>query len=429
MKMNIEEIIKKSVEGHEMPYDAAAWDQMSKRLDQVMPTKPASNLKWYLGGAAVIAAVSISAILLSNNSEEQKVTPSVSQTTETNSNDSKNQPNHSVDNNTGTDVKGVQNNEFVQIDLNDVTAQNSGSSNQNTSSTSQNSGSTNTTTQNGSNSNANNTADNQRNNSSTTQQASNSPSQISIPKIENICLGESVKIQNKNEAPITLIQANGLITTIKPKSSLTFIGDEAGTYKIGVMKGADFIEGDSFKVLEGPNAEFSIVEANTFDNGVPVVRVESGSTGSNYNWSINGIIREGKNAEFNLFEKGNYNIVHEVTGSNGCKSSVARKVTIEEDYNLLAANAIRPNSSIGENTSFMPFALTVRDVEFTLIIVDAANGAVIFESSDATQGWDGTDKRNGQQVKRYTPFAWKVVIKNPLPGERNEYRGTVTVTD
>lgn len=427
--MNIEEIIKKSVEGHEIPYDAAAWEQMSKRLDQVMPTKPASNLKWYLGGAAVIAAVSIGAILLSNNSEDQKVTPSVAKTSENKTTETTNQQIQSVDNNSAADVKGVQNNEFVQIDLNNVSTQNTGSNNQNTSSNSQNSGNNSGISQNNSNNSSGNTVDNQGNNPSTTQQTSNSSGQISIPKIENICIGESVKIQNKNEAPITLIQANGLITTIKPKSSLTFIGDEAGTYKIGVMKGADFIEGDSFKVLEGPNAEFSIVEANTFDNGVPVVRVESGSTGSNYNWSINGMKRDGKNAEFNLFEKGNYSIVHEVTGSNGCSSSVARKVTIEEDYNLLAANAIRPNSSIGENTSFMPFALTVRDVEFTLIIVDASNGAVIFESSDATQGWDGTDKRNGQQVKRYTPFAWKVVIKNPLPGERNEYRGTVTVTD
>ncbi len=427
--MNIEEIIKKSVEGHELPYDATAWEQMSKRLDHVMPTKPASNLKWYLGGAAVIAVVSIGAILLSNNLEDQKITPSVAKASENKTTETTNQQVQSVDNSSTADVKGVQNNEFVQIDLNNASAQNSVSNNQNTTSNSQNSGNNSGISQNNSNNSSGNIVDNQGNNPLTTQQSSNSSGQISIPKIENICLGESVKIQNKNEAPITLIQANGLITTIKPKTSLTFTGDEAGTYKIGVMKGADFIEGDSFKVLEGPNAEFSIVEANTFDNGVPIVRVESGSTGINYNWSINGIKRDGKNAEFNLFEKGNYSIVHEVTGSNGCSSSVVRKVTIEEDYNLLAANAIRPNSSIGENTSFMPFALTVRGVEFTLIIVDAANGAVIFESSDATQGWDGTDKRNGQQVKRYTPFAWKVVIKNPLPGERNEYRGTITVTD
>jgi hypothetical protein len=92
-----------------MPYDAAAWDQMSKRLDQVMPTKPASNLKWYLGGAAVIAAVSIGAVLLSNNPEESKVTSAELNKTEKTIQSSLNITSKGEINNTSSnDVKGVQ---------------------------------------------------------------------------------------------------------------------------------------------------------------------------------------------------------------------------------------------------------------------------------------------------------------------------------
>ena len=54
---NLENNIKESVKGYELPYDPSAWKAMSKKLDQVMPVSPKSNLKWYLGGAATIAVI------------------------------------------------------------------------------------------------------------------------------------------------------------------------------------------------------------------------------------------------------------------------------------------------------------------------------------------------------------------------------------
>jgi len=59
MKNNIEQSIKESLKDYEMPYDAKAWESMSKVLDQRMPVSKKSNWKWYIGSATIIALTSV----------------------------------------------------------------------------------------------------------------------------------------------------------------------------------------------------------------------------------------------------------------------------------------------------------------------------------------------------------------------------------
>ena len=74
----------------------------------------------------------------------------------------------------------------------------------------------------------------------------------------------------------------------------------------------------------------------------------------------------------------------------------------------------------------MPMALTVRDVQFNMIIIDPKSGNVVFETNNASNGWDGIDKNTGQMTRPNTAYIWKVVLQNPEPGERSEYSGTIT---
>jgi hypothetical protein len=92
----------------------------------------------------------------------------------------------------------------------------------------------------------------------------------------------------------------------------------------------------------------------------------------------------------------------------------------------MAPSGFRPNSGDIQTNTFMPYALTQRNVNFELVVLDPRTGAVVFSSSDATQGWDGIDKRTGEMVKENSVWAWKVVIKNPNVGEPVEYKGTIT---
>ena len=100
-------------------------------------------------------------------------------------------------------------------------------------------------------------------------------------------------------------------------------------------------------------------------------------------------------------------------------------VNIPTDYNLLAVNAFNPQSLDSRNSRFMPYALTIRQTPFKLIVLDPDNGGLIFESTDENNAWDGIDRRDGKLVPGNKAYIWKVVIQHPVAGEKGEYRGTI----
>ena len=73
----------------------------------------------------------------------------------------------------------------------------------------------------------------------------------------------------------------------------------------------------------------------------------------------------------------------------------------------------------------MPYALTIREVRFELVILDPDNGAVVFKTSDAQNAWDGIDMRNGQLIPAQKAYIWKVVLQDALPNEKTTYTGTI----
>ena len=110
---------------------------------------------------------------------------------------------------------------------------------------------------------------------------------------------------------------------------------------------------------------------------------------------------------------------------DGCSSTEKIKITANEDYNLLAVNAFNPQSRDERNAKFMPYALTIRDVRFELIVIDPDNGGIVFKTKDAQNAWDGTDQRNGQMVPAQKAYIWKVVLQDALPSEKTTYSGTI----
>ena len=65
-------------------------------------------------------------------------------------------------------------------------------------------------------------------------------------------------------------------------------------------------------------------------------------------------------------------------------------------------------------------------LKFTLLILDPKDGGVMYQTEDASQPWNGIDKRTGQLSPSNQAYIWKVRISNPLPGESPEYKGTIT---
>jgi len=421
MKINVENSIKKGLEGFEVPFDPKAWEAMSNRLDQAMPVQPKSNLKWYLGGAAVVAAIASSLFLMNSNEKIEKQTAAQIITQEETSNvsskgnetsneqssSSENQHNTTEQNQASTSVGVTANGSNGSVTgQNSVTSPNEQKSNPNA----------------------------QVNPIITPKEKGNNqvivpiqaPKDISVAEINNLCKDEKIIIDNKNDVSIHIIDPTGNKQIIKAKSSVSFEGKEEGKHHVVYFVNDKMIEIESFTVMSGPNAEFSYFGVNELENGVPSISLKSNSNGTDYAWKLEGkkSTLNGKEAKANFFYKGEYDITHIVTGSNGCKTTEIKTITITEDYNLLAMNAFSPESFIPAKQTFMPRALVDRNTDFNLVIFDQSGG-IVFETNDASNAWDGIDKRNGQMVEANKTLVWKVAIKNPLDGEKPVYQGTV----
>lgn len=421
MKINVENSIKKGVEGYEIPFDPKAWEAMSKRLDQAMPVQPKSNLKWYLGGAAVVAAIASSLFFINSDNTTQKQAAEQSLTQDKTSTISSNKSTNSNQESTSSAAQNAtveQNNTAPSGEITAVNPTGNGNGQNLT---------TNTSSALKTNPNSPVFQSNNSGNSGTQGTEQTQPSKdVSVAEIGNMCKNEKVVIENKNDISIHIIDPSGNKKSIKAKSSISFEGKEEGKYYVVYLVNDKLVEIESFNVMAGPNAEFSYYGVDELENGIPTITLKSNAIGTEYEWKLEGkkVIQSGKEAKAHFFNKDQYDVTHIVTGSNGCKTSETKTITVDQEYNLLAMNAFTPESYITAKQTFMPRALVDRNTDFTLVIFDQS-GAVVFETSDATNAWNGIDKRNGQMVEANKTFLWKVTLKNPLDGEKPVYQGTV----
>ncbi|MDG1659674.1 MAG: hypothetical protein P8H56_13935, partial [Crocinitomicaceae bacterium] len=71
MKEPIEDLFKKSLEGHEMSYRPEAWSAMSARLDANQPlASPRSYKRYYIAAAGIGIAAIVSYFIFNNGSNE-----------------------------------------------------------------------------------------------------------------------------------------------------------------------------------------------------------------------------------------------------------------------------------------------------------------------------------------------------------------------
>jgi hypothetical protein len=415
MKESIENRIKESLKDHEMPYDATAWTSMSARLDKTMPVQTSSNvLKWLVGGAAVVLAVGISTLYLLNNDgaentkKENTQTAKTEQekTVESEQNIENSTPQQEAEQTVETNTPDL----FEQVFVDQV-------DNQETTSTSlaaqliENGG-----------------IDIER---IVTEETSNdvvqSGASIKIPAVASICTNESITIENTNQVALT-IGLNDDQYTIAAGKTLTFTPKNTGVYSVSYTVKEDIVSSSYFTVKPSPRADFQIDLSDKYDQGVPTTLLSAtAGEDATYSWLINGNQAfSGNNVKAHFFSKGNHDVELTVKNeSNGCEALVVKSIRIDEDYNLLATNTFTSTSTDPRKSTFMPYALKVRNVDFKLTIIDPSNGAIVYETSDASEGWNGIDKRNGQLVDAQKPFVWIVRIMNPLQGEQPEYKSTV----
>ena len=255
----------------------------------------------------------------------------------------------------------------------------------------------------------------------------NKKENLVFPPVSNHCVNEEWTYGNKNTKSVWLSTPSNDLIEITAGSKHKEVLSVKGLYQLGIVNQDDeFISRSAFTVFEAIEAQMITDDALNYENGLPELKVEAYQEGKN-TWSLDGDIQATNQSahSFNLFKKGIHVMSIKTTDVNGCNTSSSVTFNAEDDYNLLAVNAFSPTSMEPRNTHFIPFALTQRDTPFTMIVIDPADGAVLFETSASDIPWDGTDRNTGKMVDANKSYVWKVILEQPEANENPEYIGTV----
>jgi hypothetical protein len=241
------------------------------------------------------------------------------------------------------------------------------------------------------------------------------------------CLNDEFVYSNENNKSIWINTPSNRLIEIPGLSLFRETLQSKGIYHVGALNEAqEFVSKQSFTVFEAKSSQLLVEDHLNYENGLPELVANSYSEGDN-TWYVNdeAVSSNRKENSFNLFKKGSYNISLSTKDHKGCTSVSNVTFNVEEDYNLLAVNAFTPSSLDTRNRFFIPFALTQRGTPFHMIVIDPADGAILFETSTADQPWDGIDRNTGKMVDENKSYVWKVILDQPESNEKPEYLGTV----
>ena len=418
MNKNIDELIKSALEEHEMPYDNNAWNSLNKKLNH--PIAPIKPFKFWFLGSSIIAVITISSLLYFSSKQEEKSDKPVEQKTDLI--EKSNSQSTTTKKTKSEKTKGIQDEKIRSNELeakeddkketktnlilpkvNEVLAKEITKDLKLDEEI----------------------ANPKKENSDITKKVT----EPDVPSFSNKCLGDYLKVINKNDEGMTLIFPSGKKVSVAGSATENIKLSEEGKYELLVNSKQKETYNSFFSVYENPRATLLVEDELNYETGLPVIRGEVQTFEESIKWKIDKVVSasssKAKTAAFYFFEKGQFDLEVIVTNEKGCSSSEINRIFIEKDYNLLAVNAFDPLSDDSRKNTFMPYALTKRNSAFSLIIIDTDNGGIIFESSDASNPWDGIDKRNGQLVNKNKAFIWKVTLASPEKNEKTVYKGTI----
>jgi hypothetical protein len=419
MNKNIDELIKSALEGHEMPYDNNVWNSFEKKLNK--PNAPFKSFKFWFFGTSIIAVITISSLLYFSSKREENNDKPVEQKTDlieksnsqsttskkTKSEKTKGIQDEKISSNepeAKEDDKKETKTNLILPEVNEVLVKEI-------------------------------TKDLKLDEEITNLKKENSVitkkvTEPDVPSFSNKCLGENLKVINKNDESMTLIFPSGKKVSVAELATENIKLSEEGKYELLLNSKQKETYNSFFSVFENPKASLLVEDELNYETGLPIIRGEVQTFEESVKWKVDKVVSanssKAKTAAFYFFEKGQFELEVIVMNEKGCTSSEIKTIFIEKDYNLLAVNAFDPLSGDSRKNTFMPYALTKRNSAFSLIIIDPDNGGIIFESSDASNPWDGIDKRNGQLVNKNKAFIWKVTLSSPEKNEKSVYKGTIT---
>lgn len=430
MSNKLENKFKEQLENYEAPHDGSAWDSFEKKLDAKAATSGNSNILKTVVAVGILTVASVGIFFYSSDSNDVETKYTKESTVEEKV-ESKETENDS-ENYQGIKEKTDQNLEESKSDVNiasdDKTSdkESKDSSPVNEGKESELSEGRNTVTS----EEQDKTHKVDKEHGNTEENSNKEDTKIKrrfvsgVVSEKEVCKGEYITIENNHDEGFVRLLFGITDLTIPPKQFTKLKVDQSGVLNF-IDNEEKSIEKVQIIAHELPEVDFNY-EANVYEKGVPIVELRAFGSFDKYIWTLNGNKKaEGKVAGVNIYDKGEHIFKLEVVDHNGCKGSSSRDIRVEKDYNLMAPSAFSPQSNDRRKNTFIPYALTERDVQFEFVVIDPKTHAVVFKSNDKNNPWDGRDQRTGKMTPAEKVYMWKVHIQNPLPEEKAIYAGSV----
>jgi gliding motility-associated-like protein len=187
-------------------------------------------------------------------------------------------------------------------------------------------------------------------------------------------------------------------------------------------------EANYIEVYHNPIANFYFAPNNP-DVIDPVVSFTNTSSHADfYNWTFSGI---GSSSDVNPIieypaEPGTYEIELIANTDEGCTDTSWIAVEILDRIIFYVPNTFTPDKD-NFNEIFQPiFTHGYEPSDFNLLIFNRW-GEVVFESNDASIGWDGTYGSESREIVKDGTYVWKLEFKETMSDKRHTHTGHVNV--
>jgi gliding motility-associated-like protein len=165
------------------------------------------------------------------------------------------------------------------------------------------------------------------------------------------------------------------------------------------------------------NASFLQSEQNLTGLNSEATFVNTSEGADSFNWTFGDGSQSTDESPVHLypyFESTSYTVTLIAVNQVGCTDTVIQEIFVDEELIYFVPNTFTPDGDALNNTFEPVFASGFDPFDYSLLIFNRW-GQVIFESHDATIGWDGT--YNGKYVQDGT-YTWKLEFKLKSSDER-----------
>lgn len=197
--------------------------------------------------------------------------------------------------------------------------------------------------------------------------------------------------------------AQVLVNPYTTTSYTVSVSDECQTFTV---------EGTTTVTVIEPDADF-VISSNTLFEDLPITFQNLTVGGNTYEWEFG----DGQTSTMvhpnNTYDvPGTYYVTLIATNYLGCKDTVTKPITIQEEYWIYIPNTFTPDGNQFNNT-FKASMINIREVDVT--IYDRW-GILVFESNSIRWEWDGTYKDNPVPDGTYT-YKIKYTTRSNIYGE------------